>query len=164
MHSAVPTGPPSVPATSDRRRRRGDPLAVTSVSEAVPRPTLRGRFFRRWLPIGLVLVALAVALAVGAAFLFDRAYEGRVLPGVSVAGIDASGLSQAQLRDQIAALQLLPTTVNVDLDGQQLSASADELGGHLDVDAAVSAALAAGRVSGPLADVPERIGLWRDGL
>jgi len=139
-------------------------LAVTSVSEAVPRPTLRGRFFRRWLPIGLVVVALAVALAVAAAFLFDRAYEGRVLPGVSVAGIDASGLSEAQLRDQIADLQLLPTTVNVDLDGQQLSASADELGGHLDIDAAVSAALAAGRVSGALADVPERIGLWRDGL
>ena len=164
MHSAAPTGSPSGAATIDRRRRRGDPLAVTSVSEAVPRPTLRGRFFRRWLPIGLVLVALAVALAVAAALLFDRAYEGRVLPGVSVAGIDASGLSEAQLRDQIAALQLLPTTVNVDLDGQQLSASADELGGHLDVDAAVSAALAAGRVSGPLADVPERIGLWRDGL
>ena len=139
-------------------------MAVTSVTEAVSRPTLRGRFFRRWLPIGLVLVALAIALAVAAALLFDRAYEGRVLPGVSVAGINASGLTEAQLRDEIAELQLLPSSVAVNLDGQTLTTSAAQLGGHLDVDAAVSAALAAGRVSGPLADVPQRFGLWRDGL
>src|SRR4029079_9504265 len=72
------------------RDHEGTSLAVTSVSEAVPRPTLRGRFFRRWLPIGLVLVALAVALAVGAAFLFDPAYEGRVPPGVSGDAVHAS--------------------------------------------------------------------------
>ena len=83
---------------------------------------------------------------------------------MSVAGINASGLTEAQLRDEIAGLQLLPSSVEVNLNGQTLTASADELGGHLDVDAAVSAALAAGRVSGPLADIPHRIGLWRDGL
>src|SRR6476660_8609422 len=131
MHSAAPRARHRGRRRETARCRRGDPLAVTSVSEAVPRPTLRGRFFRRWLPIGLVVVALAVGLGVAAALIFDRAYEGRVLPGVSVAGINASGLSAAQLRPRIAALQLLPTTLQIDLDGQQLNASADELGGHL---------------------------------
>jgi len=138
-------------------------LAVTSVTETVSRPTLRGRFFKRWLPIGLGLVALVIGLAVGAALFFDREYQGRVLPGVSVAGIDASGLTEAQLRERIAALNLLPTSVVIEIDGRTAKATAAQLGGHLDIDAAVAAALSAGRVSGPLADVPERFTIWRDG-
>jgi vancomycin resistance protein YoaR len=138
-------------------------LAVTSVTEAVPRPTLRGRFFRRWLPIAIALVAILVGLAVGAALFFDREYQGRVLPGVSIAGIDASGLTEAQLRARIADLNLLPTSVQVNVDGRQVTATAAQLGGHLDVDAAVTAALTAGRASGAVADVPERFRMWRDG-
>jgi vancomycin resistance protein YoaR len=138
-------------------------LAVTSVTEAVSRPTLRGRFFKRWLPVALIIAAILAGLAVGAALLFDREYQGRVLPGVSVAGVDVSGLTEAQVRDRIKALNLLPTSVEIGVDGRQVRATAAELGGHLDVDAAVAAALAAGRVSGPIADVPERIAIWRNG-
>jgi vancomycin resistance protein YoaR len=163
MHPGGAVGPPSVAATGDRRRRRGLALAVTSVTEAVPRPTLRGRFFKRWLPVALIVAAILAGLAVGAALLFDREYQGRVLPGVSVAGIDVSGLTEGQVRDQIKALNLLPTSVEIDVDGRQVTATAAKLGGHLDVDAAVAAALAAGRVSGPIADVPERIAIWRNG-
>jgi vancomycin resistance protein YoaR len=138
-------------------------LAVTSVTETLPRPTLRGRVLRRWLPIGLLVVAILIALAVAGAFAFDRAYEGRVLPGVSVAGVDVSGLSEADLRARIAEIPVMPASVDVVGNGRRVTVPAATLGGNVDIDEAVAAALAAGRASGALADVPERFAIWRDG-
>jgi vancomycin resistance protein YoaR len=138
-------------------------LAVTSVTEAIPRPTLRGRLLRRWIPLGLLLTLIVALLAIAAALIFDRAYEGRVLPGVSVAGVDASGLTEAQLRDRVAGILVMPASVEVSSGGHSVTVPAATLGGHVDVDEAVTAALAAGRVAGPLADVPERFTIWRDG-
>ena len=138
-------------------------MAVTSVTETLPRPTLRGRVLRRWLPIGLLFVAILVALVVGGAFAFDRAYEGRVLPGVSVAGVDVSGLSEAELRTRIAQIPVMPASVDVVGGGRRVTVPAATLGGHVDVDGAVAAALASGRAAGALADLPERFAMWRDG-
>ncbi len=111
-----------------------------------------------------VLAALLAAVAgIGGALAFDRAYEGRVLPGISVAGIDASGLTEAELRTQLAEMPLLPEAVEIETGGRRVSVTAEELGRRRDIDGAVAAALAAGRSTGPLGDVPERIGLLQNG-
>ena len=44
-----------------------------------------------------------------------------------------------------------------------MTVASNDLGRRVDVPGAVAAALAAGRVSGPLADVPERLGMLRSG-
>ncbi|MFL5775677.1 MAG: VanW family protein [Chloroflexota bacterium] len=138
-------------------------MAVTSVTEARPRLSLRSRLLKRWIPFALLLVALVVAAAVAAALIFDRAYEGRVLPGVSVAGVNVSGLSVAEVRAKVAAIQLMPSSLEIASNGERVTVTAATLGGHVDVDGAVAAAFAAGRVDGPLADVPDRIAIWRNG-
>jgi vancomycin resistance protein YoaR len=140
-------------------------MAVTSVTEADarPRPRLRSRRFWRVLGVAILLAVLVAALAIGAAFAFDRAYEGRVLPGVSVAGVDVSGLDKAQLRQRLAAISILPGSLELVSDGRRVTVSPADLGATVDVDAAVAAALAVGRASGPLADAPERIAVWRGG-
>jgi vancomycin resistance protein YoaR len=155
--------PQSVAATSSRRIGEGSRMAVTSVTEARPQLTLRGRLFRRWIPAGILLMLILAGLAIAAAFAFDRAYEGRVLPGVSVAGVDVSGLSEADLRTRLTELQPLPSSVEIASDGRRVTVSPGALGASVDLDGAVAAALASGRASGALGDVPDRIAQWRDG-
>jgi vancomycin resistance protein YoaR len=138
-------------------------MAVTSVTEARPQPRLRSRRVWRFLGLAILLAIVAAALAIGAALAFDRSYQRRVLPGVSVAGVDVSGLGEAQLRARIAAIRVLPASLELVSGDRRVTVPADALGASVDVDAAVAAALAVGRSSGPLADVPERIAVWRDG-
>ena len=138
-------------------------MAVTSIPEARPRLSLLGRLFGRPVRLTALVLLVIAALAVLGAVAFDRAYQGRVLPGVSVAGIDVSGLSAAELRARVEQIQVIPASIEAVSGGRRVTVDGTTLGGRVDVDAAVAAALAAGRASGPLADVPERIGLWRDG-
>jgi vancomycin resistance protein YoaR len=138
-------------------------MSVTSI------PSLRPHLPRlvRAVPQRVRLVALVILLGVGLAVLgavaFDRAYAGRVLPGVSVAGIDVSGLTADELRARLASLPVGPDRVEIVTGSRRVTVESEELGRRIDVDGAVTEAIAAGRVSGPLADVPERLALWRDG-
>jgi vancomycin resistance protein YoaR len=138
-------------------------MAVTSATEARPSVSLRGRLFGR--PVRLtVLLLLVLALgAVAAALAFDRAYQGRVLPGVSVAGVDVSGLTAAELEARVAQIQIVPPSLAVTSGGRMVKVDAATLGASVDVDGAVAAALATGRAPGPLANVPDRFVLMRDG-
>ncbi len=138
-------------------------MAVTSVSDPRPRRLQRIRILPRRVAIVAFTVLVVAALAILAALAFDRIYAERVLPGVSVAGVDASGLTQQELVARLEALPLGPKTVEIVSDGRRVTVASSELGRRVDVDGAVAAALAAGRATGPLGDVPERIGMWRDG-
>jgi vancomycin resistance protein YoaR len=138
-------------------------MAVSSVTEAPARPSIRGRLFGRPVRITILLVLIVIALAVLAAVAFDRAYQGRVLPGVHVAGVDVSGLNEAQLRERVAEIPVLPASIDAVSGGRRVAIDPATLGASVNVGAAVEAALAAGRAEGPLADVPQRIALARDG-
>jgi len=138
-------------------------MAVTSVAEERPARLARLRILPRRVVIGTVGILLVIALALLAAFAFDRVYTGRVLPGVSVAGIDASGLSAEELTTRLEALSVAPAAVEVVTGGRMVSVPSADLGRRLDIPGAVAAAMAAGRASGPLADVPERIAILRGG-
>jgi vancomycin resistance protein YoaR len=138
-------------------------LAVSTVAEPRPRRLQRLRILpRRVVLVSLLLIAFAGS-AVLAALAFDRAYTSRVLPGVSVAGINASGLTQEELRAQLEALPIATQSLEIVSGGRRVTIPAADLGRRLDLDAAVAAAMSAGRVSGPLADLPERLGILSSG-
>ena len=82
---------------------------------------------------------------------------------MTVAGVDAAGLTAPELAARLEAVPVGPATIQIVSGGRSVTIPAQELGRRVDIDGAVSAAPAAGRVSGPLADVPERFALWREG-
>lgn len=111
----------------------------------------------------MLAVVIAAALAVAGAVAFDRAYEGRVLPGITVAGVDAAGLTADELRARLAQVEIGPSALEITTAGRSVTVDAEDLGRRLDLDGAVAAALTAGRATGPLGDLPERIGIIREG-
>lgn len=135
-------------------------MAVTSVTNERPERLRRIPFSPRRILLGLLVVLGVAGAAVVGALAFDRAYTDRVLPGVSVAGVDASGLSAAELRARLSQIAAEPAAVEIVSGARRVTVPVAELGRRADVDAAVTEAMAAGRVSGAIADVPERIGLW----
>jgi vancomycin resistance protein YoaR len=138
-------------------------MAVTSVTESEPRRLQRIRILARTAVLVLLAIVLLAALAVLGALAFDRIYAGKVLPGVTVAGVDASGLTAPELAARLEAVPVGPAALEIASGGRSITIPAGELGRRVDIDGAVTAALAAGRASGPLADVPERLALLRDG-
>src|SRR6188474_2380750 len=65
--------------------------AVSDEVIAIERPRHRAR--TRFAVAFLISVLAGLAIGAGALYAYDRQYTGRVLPGVSVGGIDLSGLS-----------------------------------------------------------------------
>lgn len=138
-------------------------MAVTSVTEPhAPRLQRIPLALRRLGLALLVVFVVAAAVALGAVA-FDRIYAERVLPGVSIAGVDASGLGADELRARLAELPVNPVALEIVSGGRRVTIPAGDLGRKIDVDGAVAAALAAGRVGGPVVDLPERLAMWREG-
>ena len=65
--------------------------AIDSDAPAIERPRHRAR--TRFFVAFLISLLAGLAVGAGALYAYDREYTGRVLPGVSVGGIDLSGLS-----------------------------------------------------------------------
>lgn len=151
------------PLAGGRLRSARSRVAVTSVT----RPRF-GRLRGIGLPprpvrFGVLGIVIAAALGIAGAFAFDRAYDGRVLPGISVAGVDAAGLTADELRARLAAVEIGPSAIEVTTAGRRVTVDVEELGRRLDLDGAIAAALTAGRAAGPLSDLPERIGILSQG-
>lgn len=129
---------------------------VTRKAKTVAVPTLRGRSvaFR----VALVpLMALIVLLA--AVFAVELRYADRALPGVTVAGIDASSLSAGELRARLETELARPwaaATITASYDGTSWRTTNGDLGIAPDLDTAVESALAYGK-QGVL---PERATAW----
>ena len=138
-------------------------MAVSSVTEERPQRLRRMRILPRPFVLTTLAVLIVAALAILAALAFDASYTSRVLPGVSVAGVDASGLTAEELTARLKAVAVAPEAIEIVTEGRSMTVASADLGRRVDVDGAVAAALAAGRVSGPLADLPERLGMLRDG-
>jgi len=114
--------------------------------------TARFAPLRPWL-LGFAAGVIALGIA-AAGFLLGLSvvYEGRVLPGVSVAGVSLTGLdraaAEARLREALPALD--SGRLVVELDGESRSISYRTLGRGYDLAAIVDAALAVGRTGTPL--------------
>lgn len=136
-------------ATLLERARRATPLG------GLARPRMRV------VAAATVLIVLVAALA--AAAIFERTYAGRVLPGVSVAGIDLGGASPDEARARLANVPIEPAGLVLVVGSRTETAASDLLGRRVAIDAAVDEAMAAGRQRGFLGDIGERLGLVREG-
>jgi vancomycin resistance protein YoaR len=105
------------------------------------------RTWRRFVVAFLVGLIAAVALGAGALYAFDRTYEGRVLPGVRVGGVDLSGLApdqaRATLTEQFARFGEGEAILVG--GGHEMAIPYDKISRRPDVDAMVAEAMAVGR-------------------
>jgi vancomycin resistance protein YoaR len=113
---------------------------------------------RRPLVVGAsVLAALLAAVLLALAVLWT-VQRGAVLPNTTVAGVDVSGRTAAEVRDALAptvtAREGDPVTFT--FEGDTFTVTPDEVGYTIDLDATVEAALARGRQGLP-GDVVERV-------
>ena len=94
--------------------------------------------------LGLVLVGGAAAAGL---YAWDRSYEGRILPGVSAAGLDLTGLDRAQATAALDTAYDAVTTgqVVIQTEAGDVAVPYAQFGRHVDTAAMVDAALRAGR-------------------
>jgi vancomycin resistance protein YoaR len=107
------------------------------------RPSTRFRFAVAFL-IGLLV---ATAIGVGALYAYDRHYDGRILPGVTIGSTDLSGLDAAAAGAAIrqAYGYLADGSITLRGEGKEKTISFADIGRGPDVEAMVAVALAVGR-------------------
>jgi len=129
---------------------------MTTPNETIAAPTARPAPRRRlwsWLLVvlGILFGALAaLALASGLVVAADQQYEGRVLPGVRVAGTDLSGLDRDETRATLSAA-LAPYgqgTVVVETHAGSQEIPYSQIGRTATIDQLTDEALAVGRDGG----------------
>jgi vancomycin resistance protein YoaR len=124
----------------------GTANAVDPGVDAVPVRRRRGRRVVLAFVALLLLLAITAGVASAGLYAWDAGYEGRVLPGVSVGGMDLSGM------DRDAAIAAVAARYPYE-DGQVVVRTPDgdvaipfaEVGRRPEVDAVVDAALSQGR-------------------
>ncbi len=116
-----------------------DPIA----QEPARRPSARLRFGVAFL-IGLVLT---FGLGAGALYAYDQQYAGRILPGVSVGGVNLSGLTPDAARTALDEAYRAASDGRITVTGPDASTTITfaEIGRRVDTDALVATALGVGR-------------------
>src|SRR5437879_6391824 len=108
-------------------------------------------------PLTTVCVALAIFFAA------DQLYADRVLPGVTVAGVDVGSLTRSATLERLQGELARPwadSTVVATYQGREWRTTNGALGVRPDLDAAADAALAYGKTSAML----DRLDAWADSL
>lgn len=109
-----------------------------------------------WLPILFVLITGGLLLAMIFTMLaYQVVYLDRVYPGVTVAGIDVGGMSQAEMMVAVGAYTppYLSRPVTILAGGDTWTFTGQELGMRVDLEATTSKAYAIGRSGNFMADV-----------
>ncbi len=111
---------------------------------------------------GFSLFVISITLLVLAA---STAYAGRIYPGVAVAGIDLSGLTQEQAALRLSGKLTYPQTGKIVFqDGDQTwPVRPAELGLSVDLQRTVDAAYGLGRSGNPARGLFERLSAWHSG-
>ena len=110
----------------------------------------RGRHVKRTAGNVIVVIAIAIGivlLALGgvafAAYHYDQASADRILPGVTVAGVDVGGMTRAEARSAVGMTisAQLETPIALHVGNRSWTVTPSELGQTADVDTAVDDAL-----------------------
>lgn len=111
-------------------------------------------------------IALFFVLLLGAVITFDLVHAGQVFPGVSVAGIDVSGLSPQQAAERLARNLTYPVTGNIVFkQGEKVWVSKPaELGLFFDVQTSANVAFATGRQGNLFRRLAEQFRAWYTGV
>ena len=135
---------------------------MTTISESVPRQTSLLSQLLTAILVGISLFLLGILMLLGS---YQVWFSGRILPGVSVAGVDLSGIAP-----QDAALKLSQNVVFPYLgkilfrDGEKIwLASPAELGLVLNTGSSVQAAMQVGRSGSLINRLSTQVNSWRDG-
>jgi vancomycin resistance protein YoaR len=110
--------------------------------------------------------ALFIILFFGAIMAFDIAHSGKVYPGVSVAGVDLSGLTPQQANDRLAQALSYPVTGNIVFKmGEKVwAAKPAELGLFFDVRTSAQVAYLTGRQGNPFKRLGDQFQAWHSGV
>jgi vancomycin resistance protein YoaR len=134
-----------------RRSRRGDVQAMAVSDQTMERASIwrRARPGRRFLLLGLLALTavLGAGAVVGGLALLHEREAGRILPGVSAAGVNLGGLTADEARATLASSlsDLSAGSVVVRSSIGSTSIALADVGRVPDVDAMVAAAVAVGR-------------------
>ncbi|MFH2038264.1 MAG: VanW family protein [Chloroflexota bacterium] len=135
---------------------------MTTISKSVPRQTSLVSQLITTILMGLSLFLLAILMVIGS---YQVWFSGHILPGVSVAGVDLSGMIP-----QDAALKLSQNVVFPYLgkilfrDGDKIwLASPAELGLVLNTSSSVQAAMQVGRSGNLVQRLSTQVNSWRNG-
>jgi vancomycin resistance protein YoaR len=103
----------------------------------------------------LMGAVLVVGVGGGALYAYGQQYTGKILPGVSVGDTDLSGLTPGQARDRLVEAYGALGAGVITLTGPdgELTIGYGEVGRQPAVDLMLDAAMAAGRVGEPVADL-----------
>jgi vancomycin resistance protein YoaR len=109
----------------------------------------------------LLFFVLISAVGIG----YDMAYRGRIFPGVSVAGVDLSGMQPVQAAVKLAQEISYPQTGKIvfqDKNSTWQTTPAD-LGLNVDLEESIRAAYRLGRQGSPLHRVGDQLQAWHSG-
>ena len=130
--------------------RTGHPAAAVLTPATLPAATYPGaessqdepRRRRRW-PLGLAAAAILLLGVVGAGgYAYAAHYDGRAVPGTTVAGTDVSGKSREEV---VATIEERTKSTKVDISGDvTASATLADLGTTVDAQATADAVMARG--------------------
>jgi vancomycin resistance protein YoaR len=111
-------------------------------------------------------MALFLVLLVGSMVAFDMVNSGKILPGVSLAGIDLSGLTPEEASSLVTQKIAYPTQGSIAFqDGSKVwVAKPSELGLFLDPQTSALAAYQKGRQGSPLERLSARFQAWYSGV
>ncbi|MBI3944177.1 MAG: VanW family protein [Chloroflexi bacterium] len=152
MHAHIP--PPPAPSSSPRARHSRNPASAGL------------RFLLRFLAVVLLLAALTVGGAIGAMLYYQNQYDGRIYRGVSILGVDLSGLTPQE------AMELLPSRIrsyddvriNLHYGDKSWPASLRDLGAQLSEQDIVQVAYRIGRTSDWLENSRTQLVLMQRGV
>jgi len=111
-------------------------------------------------------IALFFVLLLGAVLTFDIANAGRVYPGVSVAGVDVSGLSREEAANRLAQSLTYPVSGNIvfKMGDKVWVTKPAELGLYFDTHTSAQVAFSAGRQGNPIRRIAEQFRAWYTGM
>src|SRR5512134_3331618 len=126
-----------------------DELMTAPAPDALVAPVAlpRRRTWARFVAAFLIGLVAATGIGAGALYAFDRQFDGKVLPGVRVGGVDLSGLSPAEARDRLATSFASLGEGRAVLTGAGLEMAIDyeDIKRRPDLDAMIGEAMAVGR-------------------
>lgn len=149
-----------VPTTGQTALGRDPELQERS---SVQRPNRR----QRWLWQALVtLVLLAIIGVAGGLYALNQRFAGKIYPNVAIRGIAVGQLAPADARrlieEQYAPFLAQPLTITY--GDRTWTPTLSELGVKLELDAAIAAAMQAGRGNGFFDNARQGLAVWRAGL
>jgi vancomycin resistance protein YoaR len=150
-------------------RSMAKPVKQPPKKKAARQPSTPVNFWVRFIQITLMLaisLSLFVGLLLALIIAYDMSYSQHIYPGVSIAGIDLSGLTAEDGAARLSQQITYPTQGLIGFkDGEKnWAAKPGELGVYLNAHDAVAKAMAWGRSGTPTERVVKQLQAWRYGV